>query len=125
MFNLKLTDDNGNVSTFQVVHYTISLNPTGTEQVTISSQQIVTYTKGELTLKLDLSDGQSITYAIRTDGRAPDLNFIDTFVRQEINDAIANSWPIEISEYLERYYIYLGHETEENYGLKQFTAHKI
>ena len=124
MFNLELTDDNEKVSTFQVTNYSISLNSTGTQQVTIGSQQ-VTYTQGELTLNLDFSNGQSITYIIHADTREPDLNVIESFVRQEINDAIANSWPLEITEYLERIYIYLGHETETQYSVKQFTANKI
>ena len=124
MFNLKSTDDNGKVSIFQVTNFSISLNATGTEQVTIGSQQ-VTYTKGELTLSFDCSDGHSITYVIHTDTREPDLNIIDTFVREEINGAVSNSWTLEITEYLERIYIYLGHETETQYSVKQFTAHKV
>ena len=124
MFNLKITNDDQQVSTYFVNNFSISLNPTGTQQVNADSQQI-TYTKGDLPLSFNCSNGQSITYVIHTDTRQPDLNIIESFIRQEINAAIANSRPLEISENLIRYYIYLGHETETKFGLKQFSAHKI
>ena len=124
MFNLKLTDDYQNTSTYQVINFSISLKTENVQQVNVSSQNAV-FINGELTLRFDFSNGHSVTYVIHTDDRAPDVFFIADFVVQEIKAAILNSWPLEINEYLERVYIYLGHQNSQQYNLKQFTANRI
>ncbi len=63
-----------------------------------------------------------IEYAIRPDSRTRDVVDIGKFITNELDAAVAGSKSFEISEYLERFYIYIGSPGD---GARQFTANRV
>lgn len=73
-----------------------------------------------LNLSTDLFEA---SYKISSDTRNPDLNKIYNDLNEELNFVKENNNAIfKITEYLERYYIYV---TFHNGKLEQYTAHKL
>lgn len=104
MATLIIKDDNDNKHTYSLING-------GTN---ISNDSLI----------LDLeTTNEHFQYHIHSDDRESNINNIDNFIQQKLNNALNSVSPFTLSEYLARDYIYIGDIDVEE--MRQFTAQKL
>lgn len=76
----------------------------------------------ELEVILQTSD-ETITYNINVDSNYADITYIAGFIEEKIKNAFNNSYPLVISEWAVRHYIYFGNIDVEK--MERFTGIRV
>lgn len=101
---IKITDDNNNKQSYNLLGYSIR-------------------TKEEKVIILEINTSvSSVKYRIWSDSRESDINKIELFISDLFDTALKNNKTVYLDEYLVRMYIYIGDGIEIR---KQFSAKKI